>query len=90
MMTGMVMTRNKKLEERLVKEREDAIQNALNADPKAAKAAAAGKGAQAKAPVEKKAAPEKIVKKTPAQIEEEEAEAERQRLAAENAERQRL
>lgn len=63
MNTGMVGSRNKKLEERLVKEREEAIAAALAADPKAAKAAG-GKPAPAKAAAEKKAAPEKPVKKT--------------------------
>ena len=72
--------RNRKLEEKIRKQKEDREANAGGADPKAK----GGKAPPAAAKKEDAKAPAgKAVKKTPQQIEEEEAEEECQRLAAE-------
>lgn len=86
--TGLSKTgRNKKLEEKIRQQKADREAAGQAVDPKA-------KGGKAAAPAKKedpKGAPAgKAVKKTPQQIEEEEAEEERLRLEAEKAEQARL
>lgn len=90
--TGLISVRNKKLEERLKKEKAEKEAAALAAaDPKTKNDPKAKGAAPAKAPkeAEKPAANQKQVKKTQQQIDEEEAEERRAKEEAEAAERKR-
>ena len=84
--TGLAKTgRNKRLEEKIRKQKEEREAAAGAVDPKAKKGAPAAAKKE-----DPKAAAGKPVKKTAQQIEEEEAEEERLRLEAEQAELARL
>lgn len=86
--TGLVQTRNKRLEERLKKEKQEKEQEAVK-DPKAKPGAKAPPPKAAPKAEDKPAANAKPVKKTQQQIDEEEAEERRLKEEAEAAERRR-